>query len=566
MILILLYWCYLLFLSATLGVLFQKCSNLPQYRPEITLFLGGFAITLLGSIWGIFSGLGFLFEIILIGLALFTTIAYYRDIRQYFISLKAKITTLSPLLKIGLLIISVFALAQSATAPYMIDNETYYIQTIKWLDAYGFVPGLANLHFFLSQLSGWHIFQSATNLDMLFPHFNDLSGFYLLIANLYALSHLQHYFEIRKWIYLAIGLFPLGNVFLFQFIGAPSPDIGVYTCFLIIFGEFLKYDGQSKTQLHLIFILAVFACYIKLTAVLFLVFPLYLWYRSPYSLKNMAGIWGTLGGLSFVLFLLKNTMITGYPFYPITAIGDFVHWQLPATVQDFYQEQTKLHGFFMTPEIYASSSPLERFIRWISLPKLHGLFNMGMCILLVIAPFVIKRATAQPKRLWVVYIVSLVQLVLLLLSSPQYRYFFMFFTALSVIIGALWFQKRSLLIKSGFVISTLVIAIPLFFPLNLNSLTQNEFHLSLSRFSPEYSVTPHPKTRYVNATYRSTTLDSLEVFTPENVDFFWATGDGPLPCVQEQQLLYFSNYLHIVPQPRGPSLKDGFFSKPVIDE
>ena len=53
-------------------------------------------------------------------------------------------------IKMLLLFSSLLLLAQSATSPFIIDNETYYIQTIKWLNEYGFVSGLANLHLFAS--------------------------------------------------------------------------------------------------------------------------------------------------------------------------------------------------------------------------------------------------------------------------------------------------------------------------------------------------------------------------------------------------------------------------------
>ena len=47
-------------------------------------------------------------------------------------------------IKILLAFSSFLILAQSATLPFIIDNESYYIQTIKWLNEYGFVKGLAN--------------------------------------------------------------------------------------------------------------------------------------------------------------------------------------------------------------------------------------------------------------------------------------------------------------------------------------------------------------------------------------------------------------------------------------
>ena len=131
---------------------------------------------------------------------------------------------------------------------------------------------------------------------------------------------------------------------------------------------------------------------------------------------------------------------------------------------------------------------------------------------------------------------------------------------------AFWFKNKLQLIQWGLILSTILIAVPLFVPINLNRFTTNEFHLSLSQFSSQYILTPHPKTRYTQATYTTTSLPTFELYTPKNVDFFWATGDGPLPCVQQQQIDYFRYYYKIEPELRGTDFKDGFFSKVLEDE
>ena len=42
-------------------------------------------------------------------------------------------------LKLILILITLSIIAQCSTAPFVIDNESYYIQTIKWINEYGFV-------------------------------------------------------------------------------------------------------------------------------------------------------------------------------------------------------------------------------------------------------------------------------------------------------------------------------------------------------------------------------------------------------------------------------------------
>ena len=566
MILVLIYWCYLLIISSAIGIGLSKLLKLNLDKSALLIpFLGGFGVTVIASIVAIWGNLGSYFEIALATVSLFLTVIYRGTISNYLFLLKAKILELQTFLKFIFIVVFLLALAQSSTAPYMIDNETYYIQTIKWLDAYGFVPGLANLHFFLSQMSGFHILQSATNLDGLYSHFNDLSGFYLILGNLYALSHLQTYFKTKGILYLIIGLFPIFNVFLFQFIGAPSPDILIYVLALIIFSEYLKhYKTPNKDIILLLFIVSVFAIYIKLTALLFILLPLHLAIKE----KVFKRVWlpaGIVGISMLALFLIKNSIITGHPVYPVVSeYLTITAWALPNNLQEFFSEQTKLHGFFMQASDYKQAGLKQLIIRWLTLPKLHGLFNSGILVLLVIAPFFIRNMQYR-KPLSVIYGLGLAQMIMLWISSPQYRYFFMYFMILCCVCLAGLKLKKTLLIV-GLAIVTALIAIPLFVPLNLNNLTANEFHMNLSTFSLDYVVTPHRKSKYSQAQFKSFVIGKDTLNTPANIDFFWATGDGPLPCVQENQVLYFAQEYRIIPQCRGATLKDGFYSKILTDE
>jgi hypothetical protein len=157
-----------------------------------------------------------------------------------------------------LLFSSLLILAQSATSPFIIDNETYYIQTIKWLNEYGFVPGLANLHLFFGQTSGWHITQSVFSFSFLYDRFNDLNGFCLLIGNYWAFEKLHSYFVTKNKIELVFGLLPITYVFLFQFVNAPSPDVPVYIFGLILFWLYLENENFAIITSIALFLVFIF--------------------------------------------------------------------------------------------------------------------------------------------------------------------------------------------------------------------------------------------------------------------------------------------------------------------
>ena len=560
MLAVLTYWCYLFLITSIIGVSFQELFKTGKSHPIIPFFLGGFSISLIASIWAIFDGLSTYFETFLLLLSLLLVIWKKKTYKTFLISLKAKLKALPSYLKALLGIITLFAIAQCASAPYIIDNESYYIQTIKWLDTYGFVKGLANFHFFLAQNSGWHILQSGLNLDMITTFFNDINGFYLVLGNLYAFDKLGLYFRNKEKHNLIIGLFPIFNVFLFQFISTPSPDLPIYLLTLIIFGEFLTHYTDHKSDNHAtLFMLGVFAVFIKVTAVFLLIFPIVLYLKYKTSIRKDIPKLTIISGFAFALFVVKNSIISGYPLYPIASFRlTEADWLLPLPLQEYLVETTKHYAFFLTPNEYENTTLLQRIVHWLRLPKLHGLFNMGMCAVLLLFPFFIRKSNYK-KPLYILYFVSVAQLLFLWLTSPQYRFFLGFFMVLSLTIITICISKEGIL-KIGLTLATLAVAIPLFVPFNLNALTENEFQLSLSTFSTEYLIKPHPQTKYTQATYTMHQEGNLKIHTPTNIDFFWATGDCDLPCIQLQHLNDFKAYFRSVPQLRTTNLKDGFYA------
>ena len=240
MLLIAISWIYILFTTINLGFGFDKIMNLKNKDFVTTSILGLFSVTILASIWAIFGRIHFEFHIVLAVLNIFCILKFRNEITNLYQSFLSEFKQLKNSLKVILIIISVLIIAQCASVPFVIDNESYYIQTIKWLNEYGFVKGLANLHLFYGQTSGWHITQSVFNFSFLYNKFNDLSGFCLLLGNIFAIQKLNEYYKNSNKNFLIVGLVPLFNIFFFQFISAPSPDIPVYVISFILFFYFLE--------------------------------------------------------------------------------------------------------------------------------------------------------------------------------------------------------------------------------------------------------------------------------------------------------------------------------------
>jgi hypothetical protein len=565
MVLILLSWIYIFFSTINLGFVADRILRLKNQNFVIHSVLGLFATTIFASIWAIFGRVNVEFHIVLLFINLAVFLKFQKEIRLLYKSFLKELHSITTSLKIALTIITVLILAQCASIPYILDNESYYIQTIKWINEYGFVKGLANLHFFLAQTSGWHILQSAYNFSFLYDKFNDISGFCLLLGNIFSIIKLNDYFKNKDENYLIIGLLPLANVFFFQFISTPSPDIPIYIFSFLIFFYFLQnFKKLDVENFNLIVILVVFSLFIKTTSFALIFIPILLLAKN--FKKLLPNLFKTvfISIIILILFVVKNTIINGFPFFPVINFHFFeTDYIIPESIAKLYYKETKLYGYFLTDEQYSKISIYELFLRWLTLPKLHGLFNKLSIILIIASPTFIYKYFHR-KEIWVLYFIMFLQMSFLFCTSPQYRFFMNFLLFFSFFLTALFLnQKRIILLFLFF--SIFITGFVLLIPINLNYFTKNKFVLSTSNFSTKNIIFPYKNTKS-NTTFEYLQNGNLHFYSPIENDFFWSSGDGKLPCVNKAQIEYFNYYYKVKPQMRTTDLKDGFYSKSTSKE
>lgn len=560
MICILFSWIYIVFTSINLGIGLDKLTKNKSGSLVITTIKGLFATTLLASIWAVFHNINIAFHVALLVLTILLVFRYKLDVITQFQEATLHFKRLSKSLQLYLLLITILILAQCASIPYIIDNETYYIQTIKWLNEYGFVKGLANLHIFFGQTSGWHITQSVFNFSFLYNNFNDLSGFCLLLGNIFAVEKLNHYFTHQNKNHLLIGLLPIANVLLFQFVSAPSPDLPVYILSFIAFLLFVEnYHSVTKTVLNDLTIIVLFLFYIKPTAFLLLLLPLIFLLKDYKNVKKTFFPNFTLGLIVLGLFITKNTILTGYPLFPLTSFSfNNYDYKVPSEMVEFYFNQQRLYRFFLTNEEFHSLSFWEKCSKWITMEKISGFFNVLSLILVVIIPFFIRKYFHQ-KAYWILYGIMVVQLILLIVTSPQFRFFIHFNLFFGFLLVAS-FHPNKKFIQLGLTLSVVLVSIMLFFPVKYSYLTKNQLIMDNSKFSKRNTVFPYRNSK-LKTTFHSVKNGNLTYHSPDAKTFFWANGKGDLPCVNSTQIDYFGSRFHYIPQLRTADLKDGFYSK-----
>ena len=560
MLLITLSWIYILFTTINLGFGLDKLVTLKNRNFVITSILGLFSATILGSIWAVFGRINIEFHLVLLLINSFIFLKFKAQILEIYKLFIKKFKKLNAGLQLYLYIIVFLIIAQCAAIPYIIDNESYYIQTIKWINEFGFVKGLANLHIFFGQTSGWHITQSVFNFSFLYTNFNDLSGFCLLLGNIFTVFKLNSYFENENKSYLIVGLLPLANVLLFQFISAPSPDLPVYVFSFIVFFYFLEhFTNVTSQKFNIIVILSLFVLYIKPTAIALLVLPLLILIQNFKILKLKLFPSFVFGLLILALFITKNIIITGYPFYP-TQLFSFRMYDfgVPKELVSFYFDETKLYGFFLTKAEFHSLSYFQILIKWLTINKINSLFNIVSVLIVVVCPYLIYNYYNR-KSFWYLYGIMVFQLLVLLITSPQFRFFVHFILFFGFFVVSCFIKNKRFITLMLFG-SSLLVVVMLFFPIKFSLLTHNKLIIDNSRFNVNETIYPYQNSK-LKTNFHKMKIGNLYYNSPDENAYFWTNGNGNLPCVNAQQIDYFKKYFYYIPQMRTNNLKDGFYSK-----
>lgn len=559
MILIAISWIYILFSTINFGLLFNKTIQQKNTNLVITSILGLFSITILASIWAIFGRINIEFHSFLLLLNGILFFIFKTEILSIYTSFISDFKLLTVSLKSFLIIITILIIAQCATKPFIVDNESYYIQTIKWLNEYGFVKGLANLHIFFAQSSGWHIAQSAFSFSFLYKNFNDLSGFCLLLGNIFSVFKLNTYFKSNKKAHLILAFPLLLNVLLFKFISSPSPDIPTYIFTFIIFYYLIIEQKNVVHNFYIITILSLFIFYCKITSVVLLFLPLYILITNFKELIPKIKPIIILSFLVLSLFIIKNTILIGIQFYPIYNHQFLnLNYAVPNDLIEFMFYGTRIDGFYITENNFQTLSYMAIVKKWFFNSLIDSVFNLLTIITLLVSPFFIYNFYNK-KSYWIIYIISIIQMIFMFLSSPQYRYFIHFIFFLDFMILAVFIKNKKMIVVSIYSV-LLLSAVVLFIPLKINKLTTNKLMNSNTTFNINNIVFPYSNSK-LNATFYKEKLGDLNYNSINDDYFIWATGNGNLPCINKYQLEFINKNYHYIPQLQTSNLKDGFYSK-----
>ncbi len=553
MILILLSWIFLAYSFITFGTAMESVLRIPYKNITLTLLLGIAAQTVMLCITAFFVPLGW--EVLVGNLLISSFFAF-----QFRTSLKATLNSalvdfksLSAFSKAIFHIIVASALLKCAQSPFILDNESYYVQTIKWTNEYGFVKGLGNLNVAFGQTSPWHVLQAGFNFSFLTQRINDINGFLMVICSFFMLFKFDKRLQLENRFHW-IGFVLLFNVLTFQFVNAPSPDFPVFMIVQVLFYLLLKnYKAIGDTKI-IIFLLALLI-FIKITiAPLGLILLLFLIKKR----KELFFLFFTstlFGGL----WIAKNAILTGYPLYPFEFFALNVDWKMPESLLSNINNMIRNHEF-MTIKNHKLLTILDKFIIWIQFSGITGIFNKGILLLFMVAPFT-KKMRSQSKYK-VLYVALLLHFVIVFIYSPQFRFFLAEFIFLSALVIADILNRMKMnpkFVYSGLIVAA-VLPLVVMYLLDFKTVTDNKFNQKPETLSWSQLFQPELNSKHGTGSFEMHQEGNLNYYSPNPNFFFYGTADGPLPCTNVKIINSFKRKYHLIPQLRTSELNDGFRS------
>ena len=436
MVSVLFNWIYIAVTTFCLGVgcsaVIEKVFDYRIKRIDSLLIAGIIVATVYAQYFSLVSGVGLIANIVLVLVCIIVIFLCHKSIREYLI--KAKKSYSLP--KIIVLFVFVLLWAYfTSRGPIHIDTDLYHAQSIRWIEEYGVVPGLGNIHERFAYNSSFFALSALYSMKFLVGQsLHTVSGFFALLLSITVLditkSWKKHRFELVD--YASLGaiyyLFTITDEVI-----SPASDYSIMCMIFFVTIKWLDLLAQKEKDIApyaLLCVVGVYALTLKLTAGLVLILlikPAYMLIREK-RVKQIV-IYLCMGLLVAIPWFTRTVVISGWLLYPFPALDLFnFDWEMNAELIAVDAAQISVWGKALY-DISLVDTPITKWLpNWFSTTlsgteKFLILGNMFGTILYVVALIwiAVKRKTEHLDMI-LVFGMIVCSYLFWQLSAPLMRY------------------------------------------------------------------------------------------------------------------------------------------------
>lgn len=440
-------------------------------------------------------------------------------------------------------------LAWMLQAPTHPDTGLYHAQAIRWIEEYGIVPGLGNLHMRLAYNSAFMSLQALFSFKWLLGQsLHTLNGFFCLFCIGYAVMTVRTRKEMRWSVSDILKCFMLFYIVM-QRHHLSSPCTDIWAMLLVFYVctkwfEFAEKDEQTVTPWCFICLITVYAVTVKLSGVpivLLVAYPLAMLVKN----KDVKRILSNIAASVFIglPFLARNVILSGYLIYPYASIDLFpVDWKMVRSEVDSDSFFIKIYGWGYTTRREYEKSLIKRIPHWFQTQSAGTkmlIFAGTVCAMILL--FQLYQYVRSQKMRESVFIVTiLISLLFWFVTAPLDRYGAVYFmiviaAAMGVILEWRWNAAMNRLMDLSALLVMVVLCGIYMGRLEVVYATERAYFVR----QPDYPEWPIVQGQ----------IDDVVVWVPEEGG---STGYSAFPSAPDKKRL---EKIHL----RGDGFKEGFY-------
>ncbi len=320
------------------------------------------------------------------------------------------------------------------------DSDLYHAQSIRWIEEYGIVRGLGNIHVRFAYNSSFFALSALYSMKFLTGHsLHTVNGLMALLLwiQVFPLFERDRTRQNRTLVtdFARLGAFYYLTV-IYSDVVAPASDYAIMCVvfFVIIRWLDLVERGEESTVPYaLLCVAGVYAVTLKLTAGLILILL-----AKPASMLitqkrwRDIGIYLMMGIITIAPWLARTVLLSGYLLYPLPALDLFdVDWKINAAVAALDAAEIRTWGRGLNNAALVDLPITQWFSGWFesSLPVIGKILILAdlVCLLifavLMVRLFCVKQGAGKMLREQILVLVTvLASYGFWQFSAPLLRY------------------------------------------------------------------------------------------------------------------------------------------------